>query len=211
MAPGFSDRLIVDPGAVFIGNIDGGNLPGSAAVSTLEFSAGAGTLGGLGTSIFHFGSIVFDPGADWTVAGFIGATGVTNDGTVTATGAVTDAAASFDNAAAVVVNGGSLGVTSGAFLNDGTVTVENGGKFLHRRRGAALTGGGSVLMESGSTTEEIAVPVLSGQGFLYSDPATLVLDDAAGFDANDRRAGGGRRDRDRRPDDHRGAISPAPR
>jgi len=55
--------LVADPGAVFIGTVDGGGN------STLELAAGAGmgTLPGLGTSFVNFASVVFDPGAAWTV------------------------------------------------------------------------------------------------------------------------------------------------
>jgi hypothetical protein len=58
------DLLVVDPGAVFIGKVDGGG-----GNNTLELAAGtgAGTLGGLGTSFVNFGSVVFDANAAWTV------------------------------------------------------------------------------------------------------------------------------------------------
>jgi hypothetical protein len=60
---GGDDLLVADPGAVFIGKVDGGGY------STLELAAGAGmgTLPGLGTSFVNFASVVFDPGAAWTV------------------------------------------------------------------------------------------------------------------------------------------------
>jgi hypothetical protein len=60
---GGDDLLVVDPGAVFIGKVDGGGN------STLELAAGAGmgTLPGLGTSFVNFASVVLDPGAAWTV------------------------------------------------------------------------------------------------------------------------------------------------
>jgi hypothetical protein len=58
------NRLVVDPGAVFQGTVDGG-----AGSSTLELAAGAGagSLLGLGTSFVDFGTVIFDPGAAWTV------------------------------------------------------------------------------------------------------------------------------------------------
>ena len=58
------DLLVVDPGAVFIGKVDGGG-----GNNTLELAAGTGpgTLGGLGTSFVNFGSVVFDANAAWTV------------------------------------------------------------------------------------------------------------------------------------------------
>ena len=61
---GGDDLLVVDPGAAFIGKVDGGG-----GNNTLELAAGtgAGTLGGLGTSFVNFGSVVFDANAAWTV------------------------------------------------------------------------------------------------------------------------------------------------
>lgn len=67
----YGNDLVVDPGAVFSGVVSGGNPIGSAAISTLELASGAfaGTLSGIGTQFLDFGSIVFDPGADWFVSG----------------------------------------------------------------------------------------------------------------------------------------------
>jgi hypothetical protein len=61
---GTGNRLVVDPGAVFQGTVDGG-----AGSTTLELAAGAvaGSLIGLGTSLVDFGTVIFDPGAAWTV------------------------------------------------------------------------------------------------------------------------------------------------
>jgi hypothetical protein len=58
--------LVVDPGARFNGMVDGV----TAASSALELGTGnGGTLAGFGTSIVNFGSITFDTGAEWTIAG----------------------------------------------------------------------------------------------------------------------------------------------
>jgi hypothetical protein len=69
LAAGFANRVIVSPGALFTGIVDGGNLAGAAAVSTLELSSGIGTLTGIGTRFTNFGSIVFDANALWNLAG----------------------------------------------------------------------------------------------------------------------------------------------
>lgn len=68
---GYTNRLIDEPGAVFLGLVDGGNIIGAAYVSTLELASGtaAGTLSGLGTQFTNFGSIAFDANANWCIAG----------------------------------------------------------------------------------------------------------------------------------------------
>ncbi len=50
---GFTNRLIVDPGAALAGKVDGGNTIGAANQSTLELAAGAGPAAG---TITDFGS-----------------------------------------------------------------------------------------------------------------------------------------------------------
>jgi hypothetical protein len=69
-----TNRLIVDPGAVFIGAVYGG----SGGTSVLELASGssAGTITGLGTSITNFNSLVFDTGADWKITGNDSANGL---------------------------------------------------------------------------------------------------------------------------------------
>ncbi len=66
---GNPNRLVVDPGAVFIGVANGGNTAGSGAVSVLELAGGSGSLRGVGSSFVNFGAIVIDAGADWTISG----------------------------------------------------------------------------------------------------------------------------------------------
>ena len=70
---GAANRLALSPGVVINGRVTGGNSIGAAAVSTLELATGAsaGTLTGLGSQVVNFGSIAFDAGADWSIAGSI--------------------------------------------------------------------------------------------------------------------------------------------
>jgi hypothetical protein len=64
--PTGNDHVVVYPGAVFVGNVDGG---GSASSNNLELRAGTGTgtLAGLGTSFVNFGTVLIDAGASWIV------------------------------------------------------------------------------------------------------------------------------------------------
>ncbi|HUN41184.1 MAG TPA: Hint domain-containing protein [Acetobacteraceae bacterium] len=69
---GSANRLAIDPGATFVGTVDGGNTPGvSGAVSTLELasSSGVGTLSGLGSHYIDFAQIVVDAHANWSLSG----------------------------------------------------------------------------------------------------------------------------------------------
>jgi hypothetical protein len=70
-----SYRLIADPGAVFVGGINGG-----AGVLELASGSSAGSLSGIGTSITNFTSLQFD-GAPWSLSG--NATGFAAIGTIT--------------------------------------------------------------------------------------------------------------------------------
>jgi collagen type I/II/III/V/XI/XXIV/XXVII alpha len=74
---GGSYRLIAEPGAVFKGAIQGGQ-------NVLELASGSsvGTLSGFGSTITNFSTLQVDNGADWRVAGDVGATLIDNQGTV---------------------------------------------------------------------------------------------------------------------------------
>ena len=61
---GGNDRLILKPGATFVGAV----VAGSSA-STLELSGSPSSLAGLGTSFVNFTNIVVDSGAKWTSQG----------------------------------------------------------------------------------------------------------------------------------------------
>ena len=74
LAGGSTNRVIVDPGAVFVGTVSGGNSIGANALSYLELAAGrgagaTGTLSGLGSYYVDFAQIEVDSGASWAVTG----------------------------------------------------------------------------------------------------------------------------------------------
>ncbi len=68
---GNSYRLIVDPGAVFVGTVSGGG-----GVLELAPGSSAGTLDGFGTSITNFSTLQFDPGAAWKISDSTSANGL---------------------------------------------------------------------------------------------------------------------------------------
>jgi hypothetical protein len=70
---GYANRLVVDPGAVFVGGADGGNTQGATIASTLELAAGT-TVGsiayvGYARGFTNFSSVIVDAGASWTMGG----------------------------------------------------------------------------------------------------------------------------------------------
>jgi hypothetical protein len=62
-----TNRLVVDPGAVFIGLVEAN----TTASNTMELasSSGAGTITGIGSQFTGFGTIELDSGAQWTIDG----------------------------------------------------------------------------------------------------------------------------------------------
>jgi hypothetical protein len=61
--------LVVDPGAVFEGNVVVGSAAKVSAVLELGSGSSAGQLNGVGTGFENFTSIAFDAGGTWVVAG----------------------------------------------------------------------------------------------------------------------------------------------
>jgi hypothetical protein len=62
-----TNRLVLDPGYGFSGLVSGS----TSASNTLELASAAssGAVSGLGTEFVNFGPIVFDAGAEWSIAG----------------------------------------------------------------------------------------------------------------------------------------------
>ncbi|MGO8914209.1 MAG: beta strand repeat-containing protein, partial [Bradyrhizobium sp.] len=77
-----TNRLVVDPGAVFTGKVLGGN-------GTLELASGTGSIGGVGTGSFsNFQVLAVDAGATWTLNGTNIAPTLLDDGTVNVVGSL---------------------------------------------------------------------------------------------------------------------------
>ena len=156
-ASGAGNRVVVDPGALFIGGVDGGNPIGSTYSSVLELAAGTvagpSTLSGLGTQFVDFSQIVVDPGAYWTFDPDVVPSGVTltNAGTI----------------------GGSVVFEPGA---GNRVVVDQGGVFL-----GSLDGGNPVGSATPSTLElagGIATGTLTGLGVQITDFSQVTVDPA---------------------------------
>jgi antigen 43 len=152
---GYANRLVIDPGAVFSGEVSGGNAIGAAQVSTLELaSAGsAGTLSGLGTQFVDFVQLTVDAGAQWTLqATDTIEAGVTLTNAGTLSGPVTLAAGGVLSNAST----GTVTMPSGTAVYEatgGATTVVNAGVIAgsdaRGGQGIDLAGGGSVTNQSG--------------------------------------------------------------
>jgi hypothetical protein len=127
-----NDRLVVDPGAVFIGNVDGG---GGNNTLELASATSAGTISGFGTSFQNFGSITVDAGAQWTITGsntLASTTSATIDGTLVGSGPLTNAG--------TPTGSGTLVIDPTTFTNSGYSSVP-----------VDLTGGSSLVNTSTGT------------------------------------------------------------
>jgi collagen type I alpha len=155
LAAGYADRVVVRPGAVFDGRVDGGNAAGAAVDSTLELAAGMGTLAGLGTQFTNFGAVAVDTGATWTLSG----------------GASLAAGATLGVAGTLVLAGGLSG--------GGVVALEPGGEivFAPGEAPAGVAIGGAGTIEVLGAAENVAG---YGAGVLTLGGALGVTLDVAG-------------------------------
>jgi T5SS/PEP-CTERM-associated repeat protein len=147
MHGGSPNRVIVSPGAVFVGVVNGGNGYGSPNyASTLELATGsaAGLIAGLGSQFTAFAQTTIDAGAQWTM-----------------TGANTLAAgATLGNSGLLTLLNGSLSGV-GSVLNNGLIEVDAAALTTARLAGTGnvTIGGGGTLTVTASlaATETIAL------------------------------------------------------
>jgi fibronectin-binding autotransporter adhesin len=171
---GNANRVVVDPGAVFSGTVDGGNTIGATAVSTLELASGtsAGTLDGIGTQFVDFGAVTVDANAAWTLTGMntvANGVSLTVAGTLTNTGTVAGAitvgpGGVLNNLGTITAGASGQAVVYGAA--NGSAAVVNAGQIGGAENGVFLRDGGLVSNTSGGTISGtqigIAVTGVSG-------------------------------------------------
>ena len=189
---GGTNRLIVDPGAVFIGTVSGGgpvNVTTSSYVytvgntgpgtTTLELAAGSspGTLSGLGTKYVGFAQVTVDPGSYWTLAGantLAAGTTLTNAQYLANVGTLTNAGAIYGPltlAAGNVLSNASTGLITGSGhaaiygASYASVAVVNAGVIaenLGPLPAIYLDGGGSITNQIGGTISAYGGIVILG-------------------------------------------------
>ncbi len=125
LAAGYANRVVVEPGAVFNGTVDGGNTFGSTVVSTLEFATSRTLAGG---HYINFGSVIADAGVDLQLNGSYAlpyGISFNGNGTITNAGSVSGLLATFVSTGGVVINTSSGTVTG---LGSGVQVAVLGGR-----------------------------------------------------------------------------------
>lgn len=171
---GLGGRVIVDPGAVFIGAVKG-NVAGG---STLELAGGtsAGTLTGLGAQFIDFATVTVDAGATWTLAG-------TN---TLAAGATLTGAGTLVNAGLLAGGAGAAAkrLDPGALLNDGTIAAGAGDPLTIASALTAEAGQNGRILVVDSGTVDLAGAVAADQTAIFTGTTAagvLQLGSAAAF------------------------------
>jgi hypothetical protein len=159
---GSNDRLILQPGATFVGAV----IAGSSA-STLELSGSSSSLAGLGTSFVNFTNIVVDSGAKWILTGSntLGtSTTLASAGTLIVTGTLHDQGGV--SVSGTLQTGGTIArlqLGGSVTLNGGTLIVNPHASFEVGSLGGAQIG--RITVDAGST--------ITGSGTLSGGPLFL--------------------------------------
>jgi collagen type I/II/III/V/XI/XXIV/XXVII alpha len=156
---GATDRLIVDPGAVFDGTVTGGGV-----ASTLDLAVGSttGTLAGVGTTVTNFDTIAFDASAGWVV-----------DDTFAALGGVT--VTGFASTDSFLLTG-VTGVTSSFNASTETLTLTSGSATSVVQFGSVALGGTIQVLATGGNTTISLVPCFAAGTRIATPRGSIVVD-----------------------------------
>lgn len=176
-APGYTNRLVIEPAAVFIGRVDGGNATDSSSVSTLELASGAsqGTIAGLGSQFINFAQVTVDAAASWVFSekNAISQAGLADDGTILLPAGASLSAfrLTVGQSATISVAGGHMLAGNGGFsiASSGTVCIANGGGIL----ASEVDVDGAVTLQDAGSSMTVA-DILSVSGSITQGDQTSI-------------------------------------
>ena len=170
--PNYTNRLVVDPGAIFVGQVDGGNAIGATHVSTLELAPGfaAGTLVSLNSQFVNFAKVVVDSGSAWDLLSDTIAAGQTLANYGNVAGMTLAGGAVLTNAAGGKIVGGTA---SGVYAL-GAATVVNSGNIYSDHDGVVLAAGGFLTNLGTGSIVGLDIGVLAKNGAAVVNGATIV-------------------------------------
>jgi Bacterial Ig-like domain len=170
-----ANKLIVDPGAVFNGNVNGGG-------GSMELTAGTGSIGLIGSSAFsNFTTLTDDAGGAWTLTGANTIANVTDNGALSVNGSldVTSALNAASTGAFDLGAGGILEVASATgaqtamdFLGASQLVIDNAALFGTGIGGMSYLGS---QLENFGTGDSIDLHNFSSSG------ATLAYNSSSGL------------------------------
>jgi hypothetical protein len=170
-----ANKLIVDPGAVFNGSVNGGG-------GTIELTAGTGSIGLIGSSAFSgFTTLSDDLGGAWTLTGSNAIANVTDNGALTINGSldVTGALNATSVGAFDLGTGGVLEVASATgaqtamdFLGASQLVVDNAALFGTGIGGTSYLGS---QLENFGTGDSIELHNFSASGAAFAYNASSGL------------------------------------
>jgi T5SS/PEP-CTERM-associated repeat protein len=199
--PGYADRVIDAPGAVFSGLVTGGNTPGSAVYSTLELASGAsaGTLSGLGVQFIDFGLTTIDAGASWALNGtnsLVAGSTLINSGTLAVGGSGVGALFVQSGSVVTGTTGAALDIGAGSGGNGNVVVAAShlrdagqvdvgeagAGSLLIENAGTAITGGNTLApsqgIDLGTTAGASGAITVVGTQSLLTNTGEFIVGDA---------------------------------
>jgi hypothetical protein len=176
-----ANRLIIDPGAAFIGTVRGGT--GSNTIELAAASGAVGTLAGLGTAFQRFSVVTEDAGANWQLTGsntISSGSTLNTGGNLNLTGTLAAAGgATISGAGSVTVSAGGVLEVSGA---TGSVNVLGVGL---NNQGLLDVSGSRTLSLAGAQLANLTNGTLTGGNFEVDGASTLLLATGAAVTTDD--------------------------
>jgi Hint domain len=165
-----NSRLVVGPGAVFVGNVFGNAGTNVLELDTPLTGSAAGTLIGLSTSFANFSTILVDPDANWYIDGSDFVNIANSGGTITNVGTLNVRPhQSFLNNGSI---GGGITITNSATLRNVAGRISNGDDAVVGTGTAALLRNSATIVDNGATGA--GVVLMKGGTIVNGAPLTTT-------------------------------------